>query len=331
MNKWLHLCLLAAFAGVLTDSLIRWRLRYAEWGLDHPAERSLHLRPTPHGGGAGIVTALFIAASALSLPWVWSVSLLILALISMVDDWYPLPFWLRLVLHLTTAGSVVFFYQPGWGILAVIPVVLIAWGINAYNFMDGVDGLAGSMTVYGFAAYTWVLYAHSEYALAGLCVVAVTGAAVFLYFNWHPARIFMGDVGSVPLGFLAGGVGLYGTVRGVWSWWFPLTVFLPFLLDASVTLMKRIGQRKRFWQAHREHYYQRLVLRGLSHRGVCLLWQLMMALCVGVALLLQCSPAGSHSGVWGLLMLTMLLLAMMAGFDLTDRPGRVNWSEKQKS
>jgi UDP-N-acetylmuramyl pentapeptide phosphotransferase/UDP-N-acetylglucosamine-1-phosphate transferase len=91
-------------------------------------------------------------------------------------------------------------------------------------------------------------------------------AAVFLKANFHPARIFLGDVGSVPLGFLAGALGALGVYRDLVPVWFPFVVFAPFFVDATVTLLRRMLRGERFWQAHREHYYQRLVQMGWGHR-----------------------------------------------------------------
>ena len=95
-------------------------------------------------------------------------------------------------------------------------------------------------------------------------------AAAFLVFNFHPARIFLGDAGAVPLGFLAAALGLIGWLQGDWTWWFPVLVFAPFIVDASVTLARRLLRRERVWRAHREHYYQKLVRLGWGHRRTAL-------------------------------------------------------------
>jgi UDP-N-acetylmuramyl pentapeptide phosphotransferase/UDP-N-acetylglucosamine-1-phosphate transferase len=100
-----------------------------------------------------------------------------------------------------------------------------------------------------------------------VCAGVAAAAAGFLCFNFHPARIFMGDVGSVPLGFTAGALGLVGWRSGAWPLWFPLLVFAPFILDATVTLLRRALRGEKVWQAHRSHYYQRMVQMGLGHRG----------------------------------------------------------------
>jgi UDP-GlcNAc:undecaprenyl-phosphate/decaprenyl-phosphate GlcNAc-1-phosphate transferase len=138
--------------------------------------------------------------------------------------------------------------------------------------MDGSDGLAGGMTLFGFSFYGIAAWfsGSTEFALVNFSVAAA--AAAFLVFNFPPARIFMGDIGSVPLGFLAGAFGLLGWLQRDWGWWYPLLVFSPFIVDASVTLARRIWRRERVWEAHREHFYQHLVQLGLGHRRTALLW-----------------------------------------------------------
>jgi len=150
----------------------------------------------------------------------------------------------------------------------------LVWLINLYNFMDGVDGLAGGMTVVGFLAYA--LAATADQALAYAAISVAGAAAGFLIFNFHPARIFLGDAGSISLGFLAGAMGYWGWRDGIWACWFPLLVFAPFIADASVTLLRRVARGEKFWQAHREHYYQKMVQMGVGHARTALLWYAVM-------------------------------------------------------
>lgn len=265
--------LAAAGCALLISVGVIWlRLRFASIGLDQPGHRSLHSRPTPHGGGLGVVLAVLAIGLWIGVPMLWLLGVAVLALLSLVDDWRHLPFWVRLLVHLAVAAVVVFLHPAASLAATFALLVLIAWSINAYNFMDGADGLAGSMAVVGFGAYA------AGFALAGATVLSALSAALFgaaagfLVFNWHPARIFMGDVGSIPLGFLAAGLGWYGVWAGVWPGWFPPLVFAPFLLDASLTLCRRILRRERVWEAHREHCYQRMVRLGDSHAVVCSRW-----------------------------------------------------------
>jgi UDP-N-acetylmuramyl pentapeptide phosphotransferase/UDP-N-acetylglucosamine-1-phosphate transferase len=135
------------------------------------------------------------------------------------------------------------------------------------------------MTALGFSCYGVAAWATDSAAFASINFSVASAAAAFLLFNRHPARIFMGDAGSVPLGFLAAAFGLLGWRHGNWPWWFPALVFSPFIIDATVTLVRRLLKRERVWQAHREHYYQRLVRMGWGHRKTAAAEYLMMIVC----------------------------------------------------
>jgi UDP-N-acetylmuramyl pentapeptide phosphotransferase/UDP-N-acetylglucosamine-1-phosphate transferase len=117
-----------------------------------------------------------------------------------------------------------------------------------------------------------------------LCASLAAAAAAFLLRNFHPASIFLGDVGSIPLGFLAAALGIIGWRDDAWPLWFPLLVFGPFIGDATVTLLKRLLRRERVWRAHRDHYYQRMVRMGFGHRGTAGLGYLIMLGCAVAAL-----------------------------------------------
>lgn len=256
--------------------------------LDQPNDRSLHTRPVPRTGGLAIVAGI-VAGLSLA-PWVPSIAifgaLALLVAVSFLDDLRGLPVAARLACHVVAAATVAL-SLPAAGVATIVVVTLaIAWAINAYNFMDGSDGLAGGMAVFGFAAYGWAAVAAGDAGFAAACLSVAAAAAAFLLFNFHPARIFMGDAGSVPLGFLAAALGLSGWERGLWSPWLPLLVFSPFLADATATLARRVVSGKRFWQAHHDHYYQRLIRMGWSHRrtAVCAYGLMLGAAAVALAI-----------------------------------------------
>jgi UDP-N-acetylmuramyl pentapeptide phosphotransferase/UDP-N-acetylglucosamine-1-phosphate transferase len=259
--------------------------RVAAWFLDQPNERSLHASPVPRTGGLAIVPALamgLLIAGADRLLVLLAVALMLL---SVLDDWRRLPAGWRLLGHLAAAAVFAWAGFPVAGWLELILLTFaVGWMINLYNFMDGADGLAGGMTVIGFCAYAAAaaLAGNANYAIASLCVASA--AFAFLLFNFPPARIFMGDAGSIPLGFLAAAFGALGWRDGLWPLWFPLVTFAPFVVDASVTLVKRGMRGERVWQAHRSHYYQRLVLMGWSHRRLALAEYGLMLLSSAVAL-----------------------------------------------
>jgi len=281
--------------------------------LDRPNERSLHTVPTPRIGGIAIVLSAFpwgFAHGATSLAWIFSCAAA-LAVLSFIDDIRSLPVGVRLAAHLAAAGVVV--APLGLALAAAIVVaVAIAWMANLFNFMDGADGLAGGMAAIGFAAYAIAAQLAGEQPLAIACTALASAALGFLAFNFPPARVFMGDAGSVPLGFLAGALGLAGYARGAWPAWFPVLVFSPFVVDASVTLLRRAFRGERLWRAHRGHYYQRLVLAGWTARRVALAEYAVMAAATGAALagrgaglMLQCGIISAAALLYALLILAI--------------------------
>ena len=134
--------------------------------------------------------------------------------------------------------------------------------------------------------------ARGQRAIRAANLAIAAASAGFLVHNLHPARIFLGDAGSITLGFLAAFLGLVGSLQDIWDWWFPPLVFSPFIIDASVTLLRRACARAPVWQAHRDHYYQRLVQLGWGHRRTAFAEFALMSICAVAALCaLQWTPA----------------------------------------
>lgn len=264
-------------AGLVTMALLVQLLkRTASLPLDHPNERSLHTQPTPRIGGLALFPGAVGGCLAVGIEDTGTLLLLVLAgilfLMSALDDRRGLPVLLRLGTHLGVALCLAFVLL-GASPLALLPALAVAWMTNLYNFMDGSNGLAGGMAVVGFTSFG---IAAGDSPLG----FALAGAALgFLVFNFDPAKVFLGDAGSIPLGFLAGGMGLMGAVRGEWPWWFPLLVFSAFIVDATITLVQRLMRREKIWHAHRDHYYQRLVRMGCSHRQLAQMAYALMAAC----------------------------------------------------
>jgi UDP-N-acetylmuramyl pentapeptide phosphotransferase/UDP-N-acetylglucosamine-1-phosphate transferase len=253
---------------VVIAALVSWAvlsllLRYADrLPLDRPNPRSLHARVVPRGAGLAIWAGWLAGSFWTPGPKTWLFPLLAVIAISLLDDSRGVHIGVRLAVQTAAAALWVWLVSPS--VPPLIAVLAIVWMANLYNFMDGSDGLAGTMTVAGFGAYAAAaFYAGADQA--GLLLALATATAPFLYQNVPPARVFLGDVGAVPLGFLAAVFGLAGVSEGWWPLWFPLLVFLPFIADASVTLVYRLLRRARIWEAHREHFYQRLVRLGWGH------------------------------------------------------------------
>lgn len=265
--------LIGIASGLVSASVVWLMLRFSALvPVDTPNERSLHNAPVPRGGGLGVLAGFVVGVLNGSPEAVLVGAVVALALLSWVDDRHNLPAKFRLVVHF--AAALALFAAdllPRWGDLTGLVLVLgVVWLTNLYNFMDGSDGLAGGMAVFGFGTYGLAALMGGSQAMAALCLSLAGAAAGFLVFNFHPARIFMGDVGSIPLGFLAAALGLDGLRQGLWSLPFMLMAFSPFIMDATLTLLKRARRGERVWQAHREHYYQRLVQMGWGHEWVAL-------------------------------------------------------------
>jgi UDP-N-acetylmuramyl pentapeptide phosphotransferase/UDP-N-acetylglucosamine-1-phosphate transferase len=280
----------------------RWLMRLGVF--DHPNERSSHVKVTPRGGGIAVVAVVLLAwvvipnSSALILA-----PALVLAIVSLVDDLKGLPPGLRLGAH-AAAVAVGLLALPATVFQGALPfwldraaaALLWIWFVNLYNFMDGIDGITGVETAVIGIGVTALALALGTLPVAALHGASLAGAALgFLLWNWHPARIFLGDVGSVALGFLLGWLLLDLAARGFWA--AALLLPLYHLADATWTLGRRALRRERVWQAHRSHFYQRatqvpadharvsrlIALHGFAMIG-CALWSLtapLAALAVG--------------------------------------------------
>lgn len=267
--------------------------------LDHPNERSLHTQPTPRTGGvaifAGIFSVvsvwLFVVGGDSTSAWLMAGAGLVAAL-SFLDDRRGLSAATRFFGHVIGAGLVVFgaglalpalssgisIAWPLWLSLS-LSVFYLAWMVNLYNFMDGMDGFAGGMTLIGFGTFAILGLLGGNLLFTAVSLIIAASAGGFLMFNFPPARIFMGDTGSAALGLLAGGLSLWGARDGIFPFWAALLVFSPFIVDASATLLRRLARGERVWQAHKTHYYQRLVQSGWGHRKTVLYEYALMLAC----------------------------------------------------
>jgi UDP-N-acetylmuramyl pentapeptide phosphotransferase/UDP-N-acetylglucosamine-1-phosphate transferase len=294
------LTLLPPIAFLLCVLLLAWLLgtgRAHALAIDEPNHRSLHTAPTPRIGGLGIMAGVLAAMVGVG-EFVLALLVLALCLVSWLDDRRHVPIPVRFGVQFAAAAVWVACFDLNlWSALVVVSLV---WMANLYNFMDGSDGLAGGMAVIGFGAYAAVAWSGGDPAMASIAAAVAAAALGFLCFNFPPARIFMGDVGSVPLGFAAGGLGYQGWSLGLWPWWFPLLVFSPFAVDATLTLLRRGLRGERVWQAHREHYYQRLVRLGWGHRKTALAeYGVMLAAALSASLLVRMPATVQLAGLAG--------------------------------
>lgn len=293
--------------------------------LDVPNERSLHVKPIRRSGGLAIVIGSCLGWALLQIfPWMLFLSFFGLTLLSSIDDKFGLSVWSRLAIQ---SVLIAFFVSGSFVSFSVVPVLLlfalIIWSSNLYNFMDGADGLAGGMAIFGFGFYALAAALAGDIQFFLLCLSVSVGAVPFLIYNFPPAKIFMGDAGSIPLGFLAGALGYLGWHHRLWPLWYPCLVFSPFIVDATITLIKRAFSREKVWLPHKNHYYQRFLRMGAGHKRTCLVEYILMAAC-------GCSAVGGLILPENLIfLLLMSWLIIYAGIMMAiDRRWRTFFDEK---
>jgi UDP-N-acetylmuramyl pentapeptide phosphotransferase/UDP-N-acetylglucosamine-1-phosphate transferase len=266
---------------------------------DKAGERSLHAGVIPRSGGIAIVLAFMAGcvwqwptfSALLPLPLVLALAGVVA--VSLLDDLFSLPPVVRLSCHVLVAALVVYgqnlyfnFGQvlPAW-LAQALTLLGMVWMVNLYNFMDGMDGFASGMAIIAFGALVCLGYQRHDMDYAMLNIVLIAAIAGFWCFNFPPARIFMGDIGSTALGLLAAVISLLGWQRGLFPLWVPAVLFSPLWVDATYTVVRRMARGERFWLPHRSHFYQRLVLSGLSHRQVVLAEYALMLACAASVVL----------------------------------------------
>lgn len=275
--------------------LTAWVKRYSLKNhlLDIPNDRGSHQEVTPRGGGIAIIVPVVLVTVIVMLftgqhyleYGTLILTVVSLAMIGWLDDHKDQPVLRRVGVHMM-AGIIVLYgigsveyinidsLKLGLSPLAgIITVLWVAWMANLYNFMDGIDGLVAGHTAISACAIGLWFSLSGDLLTACVCYSLMAASLGFLIWNWEPARIFMGDVGSVAIGGLLAGL----AVLGYQAYQIPIMafvlLFLVFLTDTGLTLLSRVRRRKVLWQAHREHYYQRAVATGWSHAQVttCLL------------------------------------------------------------
>jgi len=253
--------------------------------MDRPNERSSHDTPTPRGGGIGLMTALlpaWIAGAFLFAPgplttadWLLPLAAAALAGVSWIDDLRDLGALPRLAAQFAAAiagvlvlpGLVFQCLFPPW-LDATLAVIGWVWFVNLFNFMDGIDGISGveSIAIAAGVVLTGVVLSLVPGGMTAQALAVAAATAGFLAWNWHPAKIFLGDIGSVGLGYLLAWLLLALAAMGEWE--AALILPLYYLADATITLLRRLARKEKVWQAHREHYYQQAVQNGRSHARV---------------------------------------------------------------
>jgi Fuc2NAc and GlcNAc transferase len=280
--------LLTPLLSVVFTGLAVWYARFSGL-IDIPGRRSSHVIATPSGGGAGIMFTLLIVSMILyeleTVSSLWVICILLpavmLAIMGAVDDRQPVSTWVRFLVQVTAA---VFFMrcvtfdhlQIGMqftGLWIAASLLFIVWMTNLYNFMDGSNGMAGAQGVFAGVVIAGFMFNGGETMLA-LAALLVAGACLgFLPWNLGNARIFMGDTGSHSLGFIFSALIVCGVAKGVFSLPVALLIMMVFQVDTTLTLLARVFRGERWYNAHKQHVYQQLIVHGWSHGRVLLVYQ----------------------------------------------------------
>jgi UDP-N-acetylmuramyl pentapeptide phosphotransferase/UDP-N-acetylglucosamine-1-phosphate transferase len=297
---------------VLAPALVRFAI--GRNLLDVPNARSSHEVPTPRLGGLAVIAGVWAAAPFISETFLFLAAATLAGLVGVLDDFVDLPFWLKAAGQATVAFILLFLVPPPislaagplWPVALLFGVVWVVALVNAYNFMDGIDGIAGGTAILNALFLATLLGTTGLRACLAVLAAAVAG---FLAWNISPARIFLGDSGSHFVGFFLGAVALYtepvgepGSPYGPYlAFLVAAAIFTPFLFDTAFTLVRRATARKNIFAAHREHVYQRITPDPASHRQVSIVYFAFSAL-AGIAAVL------ASGGTLLLLLLAGILL-----------------------
>ncbi|MFO3606183.1 glycosyltransferase family 4 protein, partial [Legionella pneumophila serogroup 1] len=257
--------------------------------IDIPNERNLHSRPTVRGGGVVFIGLslfcwFFICNSQFFLTleqFIFSIAIILIATISFIDDFYNLSVKIRFFFQCLIAFLIVIFILPSqldFGLFLFENTYLIAfflffaviWAINHFNFMDGLDGFCASQAIFLLAAYALFLNSAGSLIYQDFCLILISSLAGFLIFNFPPAKIFMGDVGSASLGLITFFIAIIAqkNYQIPILYWFILNSL--FLFDSTVTLIRRIINYEKWFSPHKKHAYQRLKQLGINSRFILL-------------------------------------------------------------
>lgn len=275
--------ILTAFLSFLLCGFATWYARRAGL-LDHPGERHSHTVSTPRGGGLGIILSLLLLTVILladRMPAYWfscvAPGVAVLALLGWWDDHRPLGAGFRFLVQLLVCVFLLACaWRSGW-IEGPLPIILaglfVLWMTNLYNFMDGSNGMAGVQGAFSASVLAYLFYQGGDTQSMWLCLILAAACAGFLPWNLGRARVFMGDVGSLSLGFIFAALIIFGIASEVFTVPLGLMVMALFLADSTLTLVARVIRGERWYNAHRQHLYQRLIANGWTHGRVLLIYQ----------------------------------------------------------
>ncbi len=299
---WFAVSLLAAVLSFF-GSAKAMRLAEKSNMIAQPGERQSHHCATPTGGGLGLISAIVMTTLGLQLllplPGFWWQNMfpgiLLLAIIGWWDDRISVSALVRLAVQLIVSLWMVGFGWSGFSIndmgLLTIAVMATVWMMNLYNFMDGSNGMAGFQGVFAGLLMALLFQIAGHQAMALIALVVAAACAGFLPLNFPQARVFMGDVASVPLGFIFASFIIYGIAVDALSLPVSILIMSVFIVDATLTLLTRVFRKEQWYTAHAQHVYQRLIAHGWSHWQVLVVYQAInVALVLPAIMLVETYP-----------------------------------------
>ena len=288
------------FAGVLSFFSCIKALALAERTgmIAQPGKRQSHELATPTGGGLGLIFSIVVTSLCLQLvlplPGFWWQNMLpgilLLAIVGWRDDKFPVSSLLRLLVQLAVSLWLLGFgwsqfSLTGMGLFTAV-IVAMVWLMNLYNFMDGSNGMAGFQGVFAGLIMAVLFQIGERYEMALIALTVAAACAGFLPLNFPRARVFMGDVASVPLGFIFASLAVYGVQTGSLSLSVSILIMSVFVVDATLTLLARVLCGERWYTAHAQHVYQRAIAQGWSHSQVLVVYQAINVMLVLPAIVL---------------------------------------------
>ena len=254
---------------------------------DYPNQRSSHTKPVPTSGGLiiyfCIITIILILDPYDKIPAL--ITITGLAVLSWKDDLKNLNILVRLFFQIFFI-SIYFFYLYSINFYQQIPLIniffiilIFTWFINIFNFMDGIDGISSLMTITICLGIVFAYLLNNSEYFPSFEIIIISICLAFLFWNWYPAKIFLGDIGSITLGFVCA-LSLYWLLLDKNSWHWVLSLPMYYFLDTTVTLIKRFIEKKKIWKAHKEHFYQKAVQSGMKHSKVVFLISILQVIII---------------------------------------------------
>lgn len=291
MSNLVNYILLFLFT-FITTSIFTWALVHSltSFGIvDVPGQRRAHNKITPRGGGLAIMLVMIIGLISyeyfVTNSLVFSSRLLpllsIISVISFLDDLITIPIYVRLITHLTCSTIIVLSLSPALLFHNIVPfyvdfiisVLALTTFLNIYNFLDGIDGISCTESIHLSITILILCYLKTEIiinvnSLVVLNIMILASSISFLLFNWHPAKIFLGDIGSIGLGFTIGLCLLTLSVSNSNLFIASFIASLYYIADGLITILIRIVNKEKIWQPHLKHFFQQAVKKGMSHQEI---------------------------------------------------------------